>query len=78
MERLAERDSCGNYQTTRDIGYADLVIELAEYEELIVQGKLVEVVRCKDCKYGGDYNCHYKYGLKFYKDDDYCSNGVTK
>lgn len=53
---------------------------IREWAELILSGKLVEVVRCKDCKHSGSF----KYGrfcedIEQYVDDDFfCADGERK
>lgn len=56
--------------------------KLAHYEDLEDDGKLVEVIRCKDCiRYGDEYVvgagwCDEHEHLT--NDDDYCSYAVAK
>lgn len=58
------------------------ICKLAHYEDLEEQGKLVEVIRCKDCiRYGDEYVvgagwCDEHEHLT--NDDDYCSYAVAK
>ena len=100
MERLTERDEYGNADII-GVDSADLQLnlefdelnkvtdalnKLAEYEDKIERGELVEVVRCKDCKlYTDNINddnlrngyCtrlrHYNFDTR--RTDDYCSYG---
>lgn len=57
-------------------------VKLAHYEDLEEQGRLVEVIRCKDCiRYGDEYVvgagwCDEHEHLT--NDDDYCSYAVAK
>ena len=64
--------------TFKTVDFRDTIVEFSDLKDDVTSGRLVEVVRCKHCKYGGDYECHHKKGLKFYKDDDYCSYGVRE
>lgn len=55
--------------------------KLAHYEDMEESGRLIEVVRCKDCavwrsREDGLINCPYCLDLK--KDDDFCSYGVVE
>lgn len=56
-----------------------------EYIENIPPADVVEVVRCKDCKYRFSPNnndahyCNYKYGLQgLVAEEDYCSYGERR
>lgn len=57
-------------------------VKLAHYEDLEEQGRLVEVIRCKDCiRYGDEYVvgagwCDEHEHLT--NDDDYCSYAVGR
>ena len=67
-----------------EIGYAE-ADKLAHYEDLEEQGRLIEVIRCKDCIRHGD---EYEVGAdgiswcdeheRLTDDDDYCSYAVAK
>lgn len=64
-------------------GYESLIAmnKLAHYEDMKEAGRLMEVVRCKDCavwrcREDGLINCPYCLDLK--KDDDFCSYGVVE
>lgn len=56
-----------------------------DYHDLIVAAlndlppsDVVEVVRCKDCKYADFGECTHKLGLIVADDENYCSYGVRK
>lgn len=41
----------------------------------INNGEYVKVVRCKDCKFSGGYDCNHPSGLAHITENDYCSCG---
>lgn len=80
-----------NCDTTscNDCKVAKQLEKLGEYKDKIKNGTLVEVVRCKDCKYLSEHgNCtrnmcwdeaEYAYHTVMHPDEDaYCSYGVKK
>lgn len=67
-----------------EIGYAE-ADKLAHYEDLEEQGRLIEVIRCKDCIRHGDEYIAGADGIswcdeheRLTDDDDYCSYAVGK
>ena len=80
MGRLTEKASIGAYEyyTAKNSNTWRCVQKLAHYEDLEEAGRLIEVVRCKDCgvwrvREDGLINCPYCLDLK--NDDDFCSYG---
>lgn len=53
---------------------------IRQWAELITNGDVVEVVRCKNCKYNtGEHKCfHPDSVFSVPADDDYCSYGRRK
>jgi len=43
--------------------------------QMAIEALEKQIVYCKSCMHGGDYKCQHKNGLRFYKDDDFCSYG---
>lgn len=57
------------------------VNRLSVWLEFAPVADVVEVVRCKDCKYLNDGYCYYwddEYGVPIYYDNGYCSNGKRR
>ena len=48
---------------------------IREWADLLINGDVVEVVRCKDCKYWNNGDC---YRLELSRPDDFCSYGERK
>ena len=75
------RDGCDESDEFIDGTYkAKLIVE-----EDIPSADVVEVVRCKDCKYAlsqraqyGDYWCKSRKGMLYVMPDNYCSYGECK
>ena len=54
MSRLTKRYEKGVWKNLEDnliVSYKQILEKLAHYEDLEEQGRLIEVVRCKDCKF---------------------------
>lgn len=51
-------------------------------EEIVKQlkqsGRIVEVVRCKDCKHNVANECRHPRAMVFMEDSDYCSRGERR
>lgn len=75
-----------DYSVSEQLVYlADKVAELEEKVERLEEDRspdVVEVVRCKDCRYRQPVdNCMYGeciFAASMVADDDYCSNGERK
>lgn len=87
MSRLTEKEIDyliinGEYSEDADRLIRGAASELREYRKLEEQGRLAEVIRCKDCiRYGDEYVvgagwCDEHEHLT--NDDDYCSYAVAK
>lgn len=93
MSRLTKRENGElyyrqgeNYAWSKPINKGNVkyptLSKLAHYEDLEEQGKLAEVIRCKDCiRYGDEYVvgagwCDEHEHLT--NDDDYCSYAVAR
>lgn len=87
MSRYIDADKLMNDVDRIDISYGtdidDIIFELEKIIHKQPTADVVEVVRCKDCKYRGTmlsvpkgvfYTCK-KYLLPYCKPDDYCSYG---
>jgi hypothetical protein len=84
MSRLAIKID-GTYVPNKDKGYSsyDVVQKLGRLEDLEEQGRLITVIRCKDCT---EYNpWGFKEGFGWCEefdrvtiDDDYCSNAEAE
>lgn len=92
MSRLTKRENGElyyrqgeNYAWSKPINKGNvkypILSKLAHYEDLEEQGKLAEVIRCKDCIRHGDEHIgagwcdEHKHSTN---DDDYCSYAVAK
>ena len=91
MSRLTMKNESGEFYPRRyEDGYGNTVVlsnedcinKLGHYEDLEEQGRLAEVIRCKDCiRYGDEYVvgagwCDEHEHLT--NDDDYCSYAVGR
>ena len=74
-ERPVIPDSDADYY----IGYNN---GLVMAQAIVLKRDIVEVVRCKDCKYYADYgrvwDCKKYEGMNFPNEDDFCSYGERK
>lgn len=64
---------------------ADVIEQMEEYIEALPIANVVEVVRCKDCKFRGTDDCSNSYYLECegayvdpMEDDDFCSYGERR
>lgn len=59
---------------------AMFICETEEYDDAKAQGKVFDLVRCRDCKYNkGKNKCLNEHSIiDIPKDDDYCSYGERK
>lgn len=82
---LGECNTCRNYVNLKCTTFCDCGESYSPAISKLPIADVVEVVRCKDCKYWFSSNnddahyCKYQYGLQgLVAEEDYCSYGERK
>ena len=86
IEKVANKyceDVCSSRNRCNDCPIRDAFNKLAHYEDLEEQGRLIEVVKCKDCSCFEEITAAYNYYFcnrygGIVTENDYCSRAEVK
>lgn len=74
-QQLIDRQITTQFFNPRERHEIGCVIEMLDNTPT---ADVVEVVRCKDCKYYMSDICYHDFGLNFMRSDDYCCYGERR